>query len=71
MTAYELAVNMYNNAYDNGRLSIEDAEFVLMEYRIADEDGDLDGISAEDLVDEYNDLIDEHMRINAEPEDEE
>lgn len=71
MTAYELAVNMYNNAHDNGRLSINDAEFVLREYRIDDEDGDLDGISAEDLVDEYNDLIDEHMRINAEPEEEE
>lgn len=71
MTVYELAVNMYNNAYDNGRLSIEDAEFVLREYRFADEDGDLEGISAEDLVDEYNDLIDEHMRINEEQEDEE
>lgn len=70
MTAYELAVNMYNNTYEpEKRLSVDEAAWVLREYRLDDEDGELSNISAEDLADEYNALVDESMRINAEEDE--
>lgn len=58
MTAYELAANIWNNSYcEHGyRMDITEATRLLTEYKYADENGELNGITAAELADAFNEL---------------
>ena len=60
MTAYELACNIYDNDRTpdaSYRMTVEEAENLLKEYSYSDENGELTGITAEDLANEYNGIV--------------
>lgn len=77
MTAYEIAMNLFNNSDTMSdpeyRMTVQEAADLLREYRSCAEDDDegdeYDGISAEDVADAYNELVEEHIRINTEEDD--
>ena len=61
MTAFELAQNIIDNDRNpdpDYRMDIAEAARLLKEFRYDDEDGELAEITAEDLADAYNELVD-------------
>lgn len=60
MTAYELACSIYDNDRtpdESYRMTVEEAENLLKEYSYSDDNGELAGITAEDLANEYNEIV--------------
>lgn len=77
MTAFEIATNLFNNSdtLDDPeyRMTAQEAESLIREYRCCAEDDEADeydGITAEELAYEYNALVEEHLAINAQEDDE-
>ena len=77
MTAFEIAMNLFNNsdtlADPEYRMTEQEAKSLIREYRCCaddDESAEYDGITAEELAYEYNALVEEHLAINAQEDDE-
>lgn len=77
MTALEIAMNLFHNSdtLDDPkyRMTAQEAESLLREFRCCaedDESAEYDGITAEELAYEYNALVEEHLAINAQEDDE-
>ena len=77
MTAFEIATNLFHNsdtlADPEYRMTDQEAASLLREFRCCAEDDDAaayDGITAEDLAYEYNALVEDHLAINAQEDDE-
>ena len=77
MTAFEIAMNLFNNSdtLDDPeyRMTEQEAESLIREYSCCAEDdeaAEYDGITAEELAYEYNALVEENMAINAQEDDE-
>lgn len=73
MTAYEIALNLFNNSdtMDDPeyRMAVGEAERLLREFRSCAEDDEkeeYEGIAAADVAEEYNNLVEEFLRLNAE-----
>lgn len=69
MTALEIAMNLFNNsdtiADPEYRMTAQEADSLIREYRYCAEDdeaAEYDGITAEDLVYEYNTLVEAQLR---------
>lgn len=77
MTAFDIAVNLFHNSdtLDDPeyRMTEQEAASLIREYRFCAEDDDAaeyDGITAEDVAYEYNALVEAHLTINAQEDDE-
>lgn len=77
MTAFEIAANLFHNsdtlADPEYRMTEQEAASLLREFRCCAEDDDAaayDGITAEDVAYAYNALVEEHLAINAQEDDE-
>lgn len=77
MTAYEIAKNLFDNsdtaADPEYRMTVEEARSLLREFRSYAEDDEgenaYDRIAAEDVAEEYNNLVAEFLRLNADEGD--
>ena len=77
MTAFEIAANLFHNsdtlADPEYRMTEQEAASILREFRCCAEDDDAaayDGITADDVAYAYNALVEEHLAINAQEDDE-
>ena len=77
MTALEIATNLFHNsdtlADPEYRMTEQEAASILREFRCCAEDDDAaayDGITADDVAYAYNALVEEHLAINAQEDDE-
>ena len=77
MTAFDIAANLFHNsdtlADPEYRMTAQEAASLLLEYRFCAEDDEAaayDGITAEDVAYAYNALVEEHLAINAQEDDE-
>ena len=77
MTAFEIAMNLFNNSDTlddpKDRMTAQEAESLLREFRCCAEDDEAaayDGITAENVAYEYNTLVEAHLAINAQEDDE-
>lgn len=74
MTAYEIAKNLFDNSDTMDdleyRMTVEEAMSILRECRsYADDDEEknaYDRIAAEDVAEEYNNLVEKFLILNAE-----
>lgn len=69
-TAYEIALNLFNNSYGDSeyRMTASEADGLIREYRICADDGEksvYDGITGDDVANIFNDLVEESLNLNS------
>ena len=68
-TAYEIALNLFNNSYGEAeyRMTASEADVLIREYRLCADDDEKsvnDRIAGDDMANIFNDLVEENLSLN-------